>query len=63
MIDAYSGIGYTTHGHSAADVLLFGYGKGTEELRGNHENIDIGRFITRYLDLDLASVTRELNSG
>ena len=34
----------------------------TQKLRGNHENTEIGWFIKEYLDLDLDSVTRILNS-
>jgi alkaline phosphatase len=33
-----------------------------EKLRGNHENTEIGKFIKEYLELDLDTVTRILNS-
>ena len=33
------------------------------KLRGNHENTEIGQFIKEYLELDLDSVTRILNSA
>jgi len=34
-----------------------------EKLTGNHENTEIGKFIKEYLELDVDSVTRILNSG
>jgi alkaline phosphatase len=43
----------------AVDVNIYG-SAGTEVLRGNHENTDIGEFIKEYLELDLASVTKKL---
>lgn len=29
-------------------------------LRGNHENIEVGKFIAEYLDLELEPITKEL---
>lgn len=52
---------WTTHGHTAVDVNLYAYGPGTDELRGSHENTDIGDFISNYLQLDLAAVTHKLH--
>ncbi|GBB94341.1 hypothetical protein RclHR1_23380003 [Rhizophagus clarus] len=54
-------LGWATHGHSAVDVNLYAYGQGSDVLRGNHENTDIGEFIVKYLDLDLNYVTNKLN--
>ncbi|KAL1936622.1 hypothetical protein VTP01DRAFT_756 [Rhizomucor pusillus] len=62
MVSRRALIGWTTHGHTAVDVNLYAYGPGTEELHGSHENTDIGDFIASYLGLDLAAVTRELQS-
>ena len=46
------------------DVNIYAFGDPeTQKLRGNHENTEIGQFIKEYLDLDLDSVTRILNSG
>jgi alkaline phosphatase len=33
---------------------------GTEALRGNHENIEIGKFLQEYLDVDVKAITDEL---
>jgi alkaline phosphatase len=46
------------------DVNIYASGDPTTtKLRGNHENTEIGQFIKEYLDLDLDSVTRILNSA
>ncbi|KAJ1547111.1 hypothetical protein HK096_004270, partial [Nowakowskiella sp. JEL0078] len=47
--------------HSAVDVNLYAYGHPDHyKLFGNHENTDIGEFITEFLSLDLQSVTTRL---
>ncbi|KAI8587545.1 alkaline phosphatase [Geranomyces variabilis] len=56
-----AGLGWSTHGHSAVDVNLYAYGRNAHELRGNHENTDIGKFIVRQMGLDLEPVTAQLN--
>jgi alkaline phosphatase len=56
-------VGWSTHGHSAVDVNLYGRGPGIEVLKGNHENTEIGAFIARVLKLDLDSITKRLNKG
>ncbi|KAJ2764784.1 vacuolar alkaline phosphatase [Coemansia nantahalensis] len=50
-------VGWATHGHSAVDVNLYAYGRGADQLRGNHENTDIGAFVVRALGLDLTAIT------
>lgn len=59
MISRRAQIGWSTHGHSAVDVNIYG-SKGTERLRGNHENTEIGAFLADYLDVDLDEVTDRL---
>ncbi|RUO96609.1 alkaline-phosphatase-like protein [Jimgerdemannia flammicorona] len=54
-------VSWTTHGHSAVDVNLYAHGVDSELLRGNHENTDIGHFISNFLKLDLDDVTKRLN--
>ncbi|KAI8977219.1 alkaline-phosphatase-like protein [Mycotypha africana] len=56
-------IGWTTHGHTAVDVNLYAMGPETEALRGSHENIEIGEFISKFLGLDLDDVTKRLVDG
>lgn len=60
MISDLAGIGWATHGHSAVDVNLYAHGYNSDDLRGNHENTDIGAFIVRQLGLQLGSITTRL---
>jgi alkaline phosphatase len=59
MISRRAQIGWSTHGHSAVDVNIYG-SAGTEALRGNHENTEIGKFLRDYLDVDVDAITKEL---
>lgn len=61
MISRRAQIGWSTHGHSAVDVNIYG-SKGAESLRGNHENTDIGHFLHIYLDVDVDAITNELQN-
>ena len=38
---AHTEFKWTTHGHTAVDVNLYAFGKGTQSLRGSHEKTDI----------------------
>ncbi|KAI1320128.1 hypothetical protein EDD11_002100 [Mortierella claussenii] len=65
-ISRRASLGWTTMGHTGVDVNLYAASsveigdKVLDRLRGNHENTEIGDFMTWYLDLDLASVTDRL---
>jgi alkaline phosphatase len=59
MISRRAQIGWSTHGHSAVDVNIYG-SAGAEALRGNHENTEIGKFLRDYLDVDVDAITKEL---
>ena len=61
IISRRAQIGWSTHGHSAVDVNIYGYG--AEILRGNHENIEVGGFLRDYLNVDVDAITSELNSN
>ncbi|KAF2841082.1 alkaline phosphatase-like protein [Patellaria atrata CBS 101060] len=53
--------GWSTHGHSAADVNIFSSDRDVaRQLQGNHENTEVGVFLREYLDVDVEAVTREL---
>lgn len=55
-------MGWSTHGHSAVDVNLYGYPfELTKDLSGNRENTEIGQFIVDTMQIDLDVVTRDLN--
>ncbi|RDW94715.1 alkaline phosphatase [Coleophoma crateriformis] len=60
MVSRRAHIGWSTHGHSAVDVNIYG-SKGSDFLHGNHENIEVGRFLREYLDVDVNAITLELN--
>lgn len=59
MISRRARVGWSTHGHTAVDVNIYG-SAGSEALRGNHENVEVGKFLRDYLDVDVQSVTEEL---
>lgn len=62
MVSRRAQIGWTTHGHSAVDVNIYGTA-GSSDLRGNHENIEIGQFLRNYLDVDVKAITEELKKA
>ncbi|TVY80964.1 Repressible alkaline phosphatase [Lachnellula suecica] len=59
MVSRRARIGWSTHGHSAVDVNIYG-SAGSEALRGNHENVEVGQFLRDYLDVDVQAITVEL---
>lgn len=67
MVSRRARIGWSTHGHTAADVNIYGYSntdRGMKELRdalgGNVENTDIGKFMESITGVDLDSITEKL---
>ncbi|PWN23834.1 alkaline phosphatase-like protein [Microstroma glucosiphilum] len=56
-------IGWTTSGHTGVDIPVFTHGGAAlgEGLHGIIENTDIGKYISKLLDLDLKSISRKLN--
>ncbi|KAK3990208.1 alkaline-phosphatase-like protein [Cladorrhinum sp. PSN332] len=61
MVSIRARIGWSTHGHSAVDVNVYSSGgPGTEKIRGNVENIEVGGFLNEYLGVDLEPITKEL---
>lgn len=59
MISRRAQIGWSTHGHTAVDVNIYG-SRGSHALRGNHENIEVGKFLRDYLNVDVQAITDEL---
>jgi alkaline phosphatase len=59
MVSRRAQIGWSTHGHSAVDVNIYGTA-GTSHLRGNHENTDVGKFLRNYLGVKVKDITKEL---
>jgi alkaline phosphatase len=61
MVSRRSQTGWSTHGHSAADVNIYSSDpEAAMALRGNHENTEVGNFLREYLGVDVESVTKEL---
>lgn len=62
MISVRARVGWSTHGHSAVDVNVYSSGgPGTDKIRGNIENTEIGKFLREYLSVDVDAITKELN--
>ncbi|KAL4808931.1 alkaline-phosphatase-like protein [Aspergillus unguis] len=64
IISRRAQIGWSTHGHSAADVNI--YASSTKDawpLQGNHENTEVGSFLADYLDLDIGAITKRLQDS
>jgi alkaline phosphatase len=56
--------GWTTHGHSGADVNIYTSDKkAAAALIGNHENTEVGKFLRDYLEVDLEPITQKLKEA
>ncbi|KAK7417891.1 vacuolar alkaline phosphatase [Neonectria magnoliae] len=61
MISLRAHIGWSTHGHTAADVNIYSSGgPGADKIRGNVENTDIGEFLRSYLNVNIDEISEEL---
>ena len=67
MVSKRARIGWSTHGHTAADVNIFGYSNSdsgmlelVRSLGGSRENTDIGAFMERIAGVSLGAVTELL---
>ncbi|PVI05309.1 alkaline phosphatase-like protein [Periconia macrospinosa] len=61
LVSRRSQTGWSTHGHSAADVNIYSSDpKQAAPLVGNHENTEVGAFLRDYLEVDVEAVTKEL---
>jgi len=61
MMSRRSQTGWSTHGHSGADVNIYSSDpKAATALVGNHENTEVGDFLRDYLGVDVEAVTKEL---
>jgi alkaline phosphatase len=63
MVSRRAQLGWSTHGHSGADVNIFASNpEWAEDLVGNHENTEVGEFLARYLGVtdEVEKVTKEL---
>lgn len=60
MISKRSGIGWTTGGHTGGDVVLYTYAPNNDRPFGVIDNTDVAKYMARVLNLDLASVNKQL---
>ena len=61
MVSMRARIGWSTHGHSAVDVNIYSSGgPGTDKIRRNVENTDVGKFLREYVDVNVDEITDEL---
>ncbi|OQO14352.1 hypothetical protein B0A48_01228 [Cryoendolithus antarcticus] len=63
MVSRRAQTGWSTHGHSGADVNIFASNRDwAKDLAGNHENTEIGEFLRRYLgaEEEVEKITAEL---
>nr|POE63113.1 repressible alkaline phosphatase [Quercus suber] len=63
MISRRAQTGWSTHGHSAADVNIYASDRRlAADLAGNHENTGVGGFLCKYLGVEreLQTVTEQL---
>ncbi|KAF3770268.1 alkaline phosphatase-like protein [Cryphonectria parasitica EP155] len=61
MISQRARIGWSTRGHSAIDVNIYSSGGPyAEDLHGNVENTEIGKFLRKYLSVSTDTITQEL---
>ncbi|KAJ2491383.1 vacuolar alkaline phosphatase [Coemansia sp. RSA 2050] len=50
-------LGWTTGGHTGADVGLYAYGEGSSTIRGNKDNTHVGQLLADFLDVNPESIT------
>ncbi|KAK9367211.1 alkaline-phosphatase-like protein [Lipomyces kononenkoae] len=62
LLSARAGINWSTLGHTAVDVTLFGHGVNTDRFVGNYDNTEVCHFMTDQLGFDLGKATKLLQS-
>jgi alkaline phosphatase len=50
IVNARTNTGWTTTGHTAVDVNMYGYGPGTEQFTGNLDNVEIAHNLFKLID-------------
>ncbi|HLT47077.1 MAG TPA: alkaline phosphatase, partial [Rubricoccaceae bacterium] len=52
LVSRRAGVGWTTSGHTAVDVLLYRFGPGSERLAGHVENDAVGRALFELMEAE-----------
>ncbi|KAI1370225.1 alkaline phosphatase-like protein [Hypoxylon crocopeplum] len=66
LLSSKAGVNWSTGGHTASDVTLYGYGNGwrggnlKSDMAGNHDNSELPAYIEGVLKVKLSDATREL---
>ncbi|KAL7627353.1 hypothetical protein AAE478_001545 [Parahypoxylon ruwenzoriense] len=66
LLSKKAGVNWSTGGHTAADVTLYGYGNGwrggnlKSDMAGNHDNTELPKYIEGVLKVKLSDATRAL---
>lgn len=63
VLSARAGINWSTLGHTAVDITLFGHGINTHNMIGSWENGEVGQFMANQLGLNVANVTKILQAN
>ena len=69
LLSDRAGVNWSTGGHTASDVTLFGYAAGNQtrnlkaDLAGNWDNTELPRYIEQVLGLDMDEVTKLLREA
>lgn len=66
LLNAETGLAWSTGGHTGVDVTLYAYAHGqmgeelVKDVAGSHDNTELPRLIEKYLGLDIDDITRQL---
>ena len=52
IVAKHSLTGWTTRGHTGADVPLYAIGAGRDRLRGHHDNAWLGQQLLQFINAD-----------
>lgn len=69
LLSSRSGVHWSTGGHTATDVTLYGYGAGDNgrairaDMAGNWDNTQLPRYIEKVLDIDMNEITTLLRAN
>ncbi|KAF6834830.1 alkaline phosphatase [Colletotrichum plurivorum] len=69
LLSSRSGVHWSTGGHTASDVTLYGYGAGENgraikaDMAGNWDNTELPRYVEQVLGVSMSDVTALLRAG
>ncbi|WQF78423.1 Putative alkaline phosphatase, alkaline-phosphatase-like, core domain superfamily [Colletotrichum destructivum] len=69
LLASRAGVHWSTGGHTASDITLYGYGAGENgraikaDMAGNWDNTELPKYIEKVLGVDMSEVTRLLRAN